>query len=290
MDDSRTVPAISTPELEQFWTDGVSAYPAETFLKNPGHTCCAGIDLPGIGLCHALDCPAAARFAVGLRATAPGRGVVPGEVPPALRNHLRDGLLISLMFAAHHLAKSLIVTRHNFGGVASQICFEYRFESLHGVLDHTASCKTGRVLRLIADLEAHREFELNSLRKEAASASEEGGAPATGFARAPRHSDRTAADALGLRAFLDEDTLRLGELSPQRHGPVAGDPDFGEPWCYKVDDTIEDISIYDREGSFIFGFGKADREAMEWAERIIGCVNSAANTEAGPSASLRSAR
>ncbi len=30
---------------------------ANTFLKNPNHTCCIGVDVPGVGHTHASNCP-----------------------------------------------------------------------------------------------------------------------------------------------------------------------------------------------------------------------------------------
>ena len=56
-----------------------------SFLKNKAHTCCTGVDVPGVGHTHAFDCPAVAR-----RATIAGAPCREGEVPPALRRFL-DG-------------------------------------------------------------------------------------------------------------------------------------------------------------------------------------------------------
>ena len=63
MDEPRTVPAVSASGAEEFFTSGTQAWPAETnpsasvetpasanpYLKIPSHTCCVGVDTPGVG-------------------------------------------------------------------------------------------------------------------------------------------------------------------------------------------------------------------------------------------------
>jgi len=80
VDDTRTVAAVAPADLENFWTDGAQAWPPQSetltqsqpdahapsqrlYLKSPHHTCCQGVDQPGVGHVHAAGCPAMARRA-----------------------------------------------------------------------------------------------------------------------------------------------------------------------------------------------------------------------------------
>ena len=62
------VPALSTSEAEEFFTSGDQAWPKPSgpesssprvYLKNSTHTCCQGVDVPGVGHAYAPDCQAA---------------------------------------------------------------------------------------------------------------------------------------------------------------------------------------------------------------------------------------
>lgn len=54
---------------------------------------------------------------------------------------------------------------------------------------------------------------------------------------------------------------------------------FGEPWECRVDDILQTLTIYDREGTQIVQWPRCDREVLDWAQRIIDCINSYADIE-----------
>jgi hypothetical protein len=113
--------------------------------------CCAGIDTPEAGgYVHADDCPVNPRGVTpsGARHVQPGRPLVPGEVPPALRAHLREGLICELLFAARRVAEANI--GHSSLGTWCKEC--HLSATLDGNLSHAPSCAAGAVLRLIGAL------------------------------------------------------------------------------------------------------------------------------------------
>src|ERR1035437_9138402 len=124
MDDSHTVP-IATAELEEFFTDGAPAYQAETSNSGQGSVvrdqpeklCCVGIDTPGLGFTHALDCsvqPGATTHFPGdhlHRTVPPGlRRLLATPAMPLLRDdEFRSvDLALDLIFAARELAEANI--------------------------------------------------------------------------------------------------------------------------------------------------------------------------------------
>jgi hypothetical protein len=184
---------------------------SRVYLKNTDHTCCAGVDVPGVGHTHAPDCPAmarraqlpetlgdfvsepACRDAVGIigkevreliaeidGALSPQRrGPVAGD--PAIAAHdaqvaHREGLLAQLLFAARDLAEQSILG----GGwlaVADMPapacwCRECQMTEHLGRLQHTDTCRAGRVLRIVAEL----ILTLDPKRKETATDGERGSA------------------------------------------------------------------------------------------------------------------
>jgi hypothetical protein len=211
MGESRTVPTVSAPDAEDFFTSGTQAWPP----VNPGQSeaeqpsivlvdlaegrgfeapasvlrgdpddfpdphmepCCRRVDVPGVGPTHAFDCPQHPPTLV--TRTAP---TGPSLAPNALQHLLREEILSRLIFAARNLAESNIV-RGNPGGVLSMglalFCKECHFGSTSdGVIHHATSCNTGHVLRLIDELLAEPAFP-NPLPKEAAPAEETGRADA----------------------------------------------------------------------------------------------------------------
>jgi hypothetical protein len=54
---------------------------------------------------------------------------------------------------------------------------------------------------------------------------------------------------------------------------------FGEPWEYRIDEVLQTLTIYDGEGTAIAPLSKCDRESIDWAARIVDCVNSCAGME-----------
>lgn len=157
--------------------------------------CCIRVDVPGVGLSHALDCPQSGRVA-----NLPAREAVPGEVPESLGRLLRDeppadiawrpsdivdpeqgsglgsgpgqevlhiALLCELLFAARDVAEANIA---NIDGVL--VCRECCMVEHLGKLIHLESCRTGRVLGVIAQLLDFPVLQL--IQKEVASAGETG--------------------------------------------------------------------------------------------------------------------
>jgi hypothetical protein len=118
----------------------------------------------------------------------------------------------------------------------------------HYRVNHLSTCNTGRVLQLIEQLQAAQQQ--NSTGKEHAPAN-------------------------------------IACNSPSEDGiPSRGD--FGEPWTYGFDSdpNIEQTRIVDIENTLIAKIGKADREARNWAGRIVNCINFCAEV---PGETLRNA-
>lgn len=146
------------------------------FLKTPEQTCCAGVDVPGIGLTHAEECPAMARRAQLPEALAdfvsePPCRQVPGVFGAEIREHVaeigaaltaetpqeqREKLLGELIFAALDLARQNLGTAvaafRLFHRDERQACHECQMVEIGGALTHAPTCRTGRVLRIVATL------------------------------------------------------------------------------------------------------------------------------------------
>lgn len=171
---------------------GIAKIPAE----NPKKCSCGGIDTPGVGTTHAADCPLAAPPSL--------RRLLNNE-PPALlllqerenadddaddvellagiernmkvlndRRQRRDDLLSTLIFAARALAEHNFALRHDGVGVGDAnpvlICLDCKAVEHRGRVSHTNTCRTGRVLGIIAELMATADFNLkekeNALAEE----------------------------------------------------------------------------------------------------------------------------
>lgn len=141
--------------------------PAETQSRE----CCVGVDVPGVGVAHAQDCqsleaiiecpdpnydlrietygPDAARSKA-----LPSSEGLPGSSPVASALN-GEGELAQLLFAARDLADANIEI-----GRDATICKECLWATAKmgciGLLSHALSCRTGRVLKLIAELTADK--------------------------------------------------------------------------------------------------------------------------------------
>jgi hypothetical protein len=102
------------------------------------------------------------------RTTVPGRPYVAGEVPDPLRVQLRAELLIALIFAARNLALENIAQRAIVVGIGRETrCSKCQMTAVGGdLVVHTASCNTGRVLGLIAQLTQESTLASNSPAEE----------------------------------------------------------------------------------------------------------------------------
>lgn len=204
-----------------------SILPAGTFLKNPNHTCCIGIDVPGVGHIHAYTCPAMERH---VRSAA--RPYIAGEVPEPLKSFVdgdefdpelsaadfeiirhaelvqaeRDRLLTQLLFAARNLAEANIIVSfrsHETGKPLS--CRECHFGATSdGTLRHARSCNTGHTFDILAALMATLSFDPN--QKEAAT---DGGTDRAGDGIRP-HGIRLIEAAKALRQAALEEMVQLG--------------------------------------------------------------------------------
>lgn len=140
-----------------------------------GFYCCGGVDVPGVGLTHAHDCPRSGR-----RFALPGDAIETGMMPRTLGSQLLDGLLARLLFAAGDLARSRVRPRELLAMLAgtpiySAACQECHYVSsgLDDPRQHTELCKTGRVLDLLAEiLEVVPTPDSSILGKETAPAEE----------------------------------------------------------------------------------------------------------------------
>jgi len=172
------------------------AVPARVFLKNPNHTCCVGVDMPGIGHTHGPDCPAMARRAqlpetladfASESACRDAAQVLGKEVRELIaeidasisaidaRRTARESLFAQLLFAARDLAErnlrpSHVLAEYKGEEIRTAGCSECFMSEHLGRLQHTATCKTGRVLRIVADLMTSVDFDRPSFdpnKKEA---------------------------------------------------------------------------------------------------------------------------
>ena len=176
-----SVPALSTSEAEEFFTSGEqawpkpvdpSAVPSPVHLKISTHTCCQGVDVPGVGHAHAPDCQAATVTAMvnvaGLRDISKETRSLIAKLDAALGpidawREQRSALLGQLVSAARELAEQNIIGRklpdtqktallHSEFG--ETWCRECQMNEHLGELPHTATCKTGRLLRVLGELAA----------------------------------------------------------------------------------------------------------------------------------------
>lgn len=185
MDEKQQV-TLSPVEAEKFWAgeDARSVAPGpEPGTDSKLGICCVGSDLPGVGFVHSADCPCTSS------PVRSGRGSVDGEVPvpQPLRNlaggvtydsdlsaenlERRDGLMAQLVFAARALAARNLIDVSPFDARFSLAeprirCAECHMEEHAGKLVHTATCRTGRVSGIIADL--MKTLDVNPTEKEAA--------------------------------------------------------------------------------------------------------------------------
>ncbi len=182
MDNLQAVPALAIREAEQFWTGGENAYPPK-----PGDepetrtTCCAGIDLPGVGNVHSAGCPheGLPRRSGQERRTGetlePLQSLAGGDTKDCALDdeyrNARERLLSQLIFAARDLAESYIEPG---AGDEPTYCAECvgKEVAASGLIAHEARCKTGRVLQLLDSLCALSTFTPG--RKETATDGETG--------------------------------------------------------------------------------------------------------------------
>jgi hypothetical protein len=221
MDDSSTVPAVPAAASEQFWHDGTQAYPAV-------HDQPVGVDMPGVG--NVFSAPAAP-----VNFVQAGAHYTPGAVPPSLDRLLQDATVIQLMFAARDLAQSRLVGHTR--GTDHAFCRECRECVVSGGLSHESHCRTGRVLRMIDELE---KLHLNSTAKEEAPAS---------------HANARAEDGI-----------------PPRAGDLGEPWRIASPWQDVVHLVDRDGSLV---GDIYSGDG-GSKLARARALRIADCVNFAA--------------
>jgi hypothetical protein len=243
MDALRTVPVAAPRSEAHFGTQAHEAAHAQPDSDLPG------VDLPGVGHMPVYETqqppPTVAPAA---------RSYTPGEVPEPLRGVLvterQDELLSLLIVQARKLALSrlsllkLDVADRGDGQLWS--CIECKRSAWRETpIIHRRGCPVGKMVGILDDLfeAAADRVPTTSLGKEtapaglqAADAAEEG-------------ADGTASDSIS---------------------------DYGEPWQYRVDTVLQVTNIYDREGTLIASLNKSDREAMEWAARIVDCVNQCA--------------
>jgi hypothetical protein len=192
-----------------------------------------GVDMPGVG-----RVPASYVEPQATRSVLRGSDRVTGEMPETLARQLRDEVFLKLAFAAKNLAERNCARSFSpFRGsiVSCGECGE-RQQSEGSCVVHSASCWTGRVRDLVAELQDANDLQPTNPRKEAAPAEAESRAEA------------------GI--------------------PLCGD--FGEPWTWAYEPVFGDTRIFDREGTVIAAIAKQDRESAEWASRIVDCVNTLA--------------
>ena len=107
------------------------------------------------------------------------------------------------------------------------------------------------------------------------------------IAHLPFHrSTCLAGRVLGLIEELEklEPTLNRKEAAQEPEDGRAGGwkhprDSFGEPWEYRLDDVLQTVTMYDREGTRLIEWPRANREVLDWAARIRDCVNSYAELE-----------
>lgn len=173
------------------------------------------------------------------RSAAPAVKAKAGGSSPDAGLELRDDLISRLLYASRDLAESRLL-EGGANALSWVACVECGEFGPRGDTDfHGEHCKAGRTLGIIAALIAAPAPASNPIRKEAAQGQE------------------------GARA---------GDGKRSRG-------DFGEPWERRIDDVLQTLSIYDNEGTLITGLPKCNQESLDWANRIVACVNSCAGME-----------
>lgn len=165
MGEPRNVPAVSIPEAESFRNDGIAAGLAEPTEKLTNHL---GVDMPGVGLV-----PEGEDSSLEAQTASPAHWRSDADQKPENHNAVpRENLLAKLISAARNLAHHNIELGISIGPVGtSRICGECFMEESLGVLTHTPSCWTGKVLDIIAALCDNARNSLSkSQTKEAVSA------------------------------------------------------------------------------------------------------------------------
>ncbi len=171
------VPEVPTSEnvVDRTTVPTLPAAHRRVFLKIQSHTCCVGVDMPGVGHTHAPDCPAMARRAKLPAALADFVSEPPCREFPSLvgkaaaellaeinaglsalneRRNQRERLFAQLLFAARDLAEVNL-----FSGHLARTCTECgKLEEL-GRMQHINTCKTGRVLGIVANLVSTLDFD-----------------------------------------------------------------------------------------------------------------------------------
>jgi hypothetical protein len=231
------LPTLSTEDAEKFWTEGEDARgcqsaQVETFLKAPGLTCCVGVDMPERGHVHSHDCPAVDRGAA--------------ETSPDPAHDFRtecERLLCPLLFAARDSAQAQIVPGRRS---RPAWCTECRGcdEVTPNLIAHKSTCKTGRVLSILAALAGALASNLN--RKEAAT------------------EGRTGRVGDGIRPL---DSLPVRTTDPT--------------WRLQRFDSLDEIALYDDDGTLICRLSPISGFNIAWAERIVELVNAAAGMAVG---------
>lgn len=267
MHEPRNVPTLSPAEAEEFRAGGTAAHPAENSPQPTGNReqgtdpCCTRVDVPGVaGPQHAANCPA--------------RPYDIGHVPeplhslvsePLLRIDMtaedcadlksfadaewrREALIVELMFAARELARrnlrpSRLLAEHRGREIATAACAECSMSPLMGRDQHTASCRTGRVLRLLDQVRnADIAMVVHTSAPEEPNPNRKENAPASG-------ESHRACDGIRARGT------------------------YGEPWAW-ISTPSGAMWIVDLEETVLARTVSASpREARDWAERIAACVN-----------------
>jgi len=201
-------------------SEQLSAVPApeKPILKSEHHTCCQGVDVPGVGHTHSPECPAMARRAklpeplrsfvtdeaafIAARQIAQETRELIAEIHDKMsgmeaRRDRRETLLAELIFASRALAqrniqRGLSARFADPLGPELTSCAECLMVEHQGRLPHTATCRTGRVLRIQADL-------IDTLYTHF-----------TGKEHAPEGEKVCAGDGIRLRGLTDLVCLKCG--------------------------------------------------------------------------------
>jgi hypothetical protein len=198
MDKLRTFPS-SAPEADLTQASGSRQAPAAV-LEITAPCTCIGVDVPGVGHRHSVDCPRG-RIWPYAAAVSPFELVDLGDSYLEEENR-RNALLIKLLFASRALAKSRLVPMDESDSRSGNFCLECGMGEHLGVQPHTATCLTGGVLSVIAELV--RPFSVkNSNEKEEALVSEPEADPSVSAVEQP------GAQGDGIRTGLEQQAVEI---------------------------------------------------------------------------------
>lgn len=181
-----------------------------------GDPCCALVDVPGVGSVHAGDCQ---------QVPEPLRSFISDPLPCARREKLLCRLLLYAKDMAEHQIEPAIAEDAEPGW-----CLECTEDETGGAIAHNPVCRTGRVLRVVAEILASPDFDLK------------------GKETAPDGEGAQVGDGIRLRGLTERLCLQCGKRDGEWNSHFLFTKNFshgalGLNQCVGVDDVGEGKTV-----------------------------------------------